>query len=125
MPNLSIQGNTEQRLENYLRIHRRRIGLSQKDLGTALGYEDEAPVSRHESFQKVPPLAVALGYEILFGVPVSEIFAGLKDQVEQQIEIRLSELATGWQQRSAKERGAMTIARKLEWIAMRRNADFV
>ena len=125
MSKLSIRNNAEQRLANYLRAHRRRIGLSQFDLGAVLGYRDEGPVSRHELLHTTPPLVIALGYEIVYRVPVSEIFAGLKDEVEGRIENRLAELETRLQQRSANERSALAVARKLEWLALRRDSEYV
>jgi hypothetical protein len=110
----------DQRLPNYLRVHRRGVGLHQKELSTVLGYLDDGPVSRHERFQATPSLLVALGYEVIYRVPVSEIFAGLRDQVEGEIEERLGVLEIGLQQRHARERGAAAIARKLEWLCERR-----
>jgi transcriptional regulator with XRE-family HTH domain len=115
---------TEQseRLVNYLRTHRKKTGLSQRDLGRILGYGDEGPVSRHEQFHALPPLLIALGYEIVFQVPIAEIFAGLRDAVEQNIEKRLSELEQELQQSSGRGRRAAGTARTLEWLYLRRDA---
>jgi|SRR5208282_1132742 len=110
----------ERRFSNYVRIHRRNVGLSQRELGQILGYQNEFPISKHERFYCTPTLVTALGYEIVFQVPVSEIFAGLKDQVEEHIELRLAELETQLGQRGARDRRAATIARKLEWLCERK-----
>jgi hypothetical protein len=123
MKQLPTNNETDRRLPNYVRIHRRRVGLSQLDLSRILGYQDEFPISKHERFHSTPPLATALGYEIVFRVPVSEIFAGLKDQVEEDIEQRLVELEMRLGQHGAKDRRAAVIARKLEWLCERRNSD--
>jgi DNA-binding XRE family transcriptional regulator len=111
------------RLTNYLRTHRRKTGLSQRDLGRVLGYQDEGPVSRHERFQVLPPLRIALGYEIVFHIPISEIFAGLRDAIEQDIEKELVNLERGMQERSGKGRHAAATARKLEWLSERKNSE--
>jgi transcriptional regulator with XRE-family HTH domain len=124
MSKLDTAKQSEQRLGNYLRSHRRKAGLSQREIGMALGYDDEGPISRHERYHTVPPLMVALGYEVIFRVPVAEIFAGLRDGVEVAIEQRLAELEDRLQQRSARDRQAVAIARKLEWLCERRSSEF-
>jgi DNA-binding XRE family transcriptional regulator len=113
----------ERRLTNYLRTHRRNGGLTQLELGHILGHCNEAPVNRHEGFRATPSLVVALGYEIVFRVPVSEIFAGLRDEVEEDVEERLAAFENDLQQRSAKDRKANTTARKLIWLSARRSAE--
>ncbi len=110
----------EQHLPNYLRTHRKTAGLTQRELGLILGYEDAGPVSRHERFQSIPPLIVAIGYEIVFGVPLSKIFAGLQETVEQVVEDRIAELEGSLGQRSARGPQAAVTARKLEWLCARK-----
>jgi transcriptional regulator with XRE-family HTH domain len=110
------------RLTNYLRTHRKKTGLSQRDLARIVGYKDEVPISRHEQFQRLPSVMVALGYEIVFQVPISEIYAGLRDAIEQDIEERISELERELQQKSGKGRHAAGTARKLEWISERKTS---
>ena len=124
MKKLSNINETDQRLSNYVRVHRRKVGLSQRELGLVLGYQDEFPISKHERFHAVPPLIIALGYEIVFRVPVSEIFAGLKDRVEEDIEDRLAQLELSLGRQSARDRQAAAIARKLEWLCARRDSDY-
>ncbi len=78
-------------LVNYLCVNRRRAGLSQWELGQILGYRDEDAVARHERFRSLPPFLIALGYEVIFQQPVSEIFPGLRQTVAFGIERRLAE----------------------------------
>ncbi len=113
----------DQRLANYLRTHRRNVGLTQRELGRILGHANEGPVSRHERFRATPSLVVALGYEIVFRVHVSEIFAGLRDEVEEDVETKLVELEEQLGQRSARGRDANATARKLMWLSGRRNLE--
>ena len=83
---------TAQPLPNYVRMHRRKAGFTQRELGVILGYGYESPVSRHERFRSLPPLPVAIGYEIVFRVPISEIFAGVYEGMNMAIEERLAGL---------------------------------
>jgi len=110
------------RLPNYVRAHRRRAGLSQYEIATILGYRDEGTVSRHELFRSVPPLLIALAYEIIFREPVSELFAGLRDSVEEGIEKRIGELESRLLEQSGDgvATAAPAVTHKLGWIRERR-----
>ena len=115
----------DRRIPNYLRTHRRKVGLTQRDLARVLGYEnDQGTVSRHERFHSTPPLEIAIGYEIVFRVPVSEIFAGLRDEIEEGIEGRLADLEEGLGQRSGRDRSAIAIAQTLMWLCERKNSQY-
>jgi hypothetical protein len=72
----------------------------------------------------MPPLQIAIGYEVIFRVPVSEIFAGLRDQVAEEVESRLEELENGLEQGSMKDRGAIGVARKLTWLSERKDSQY-
>ena len=109
-------------LVNYLRVHRRKSGLTQNDLARVLGYDDYGSVSRHERFAAVPSLLMALRYQVLFREPVSEIFAGLNESVEFEVESRLAEFENYLGEQSARGPRAMAIARKLEWLSERRSS---
>jgi DNA-binding XRE family transcriptional regulator len=110
---------TTQPLPNYVRMHRRKAGLTQRELGLILGYGYDSPVSRHERFNSVPPLTVAIGYEIVFRTPISEIFAGVYEGVNTGIQERLASLEKGLAQPKdkAKEDGVRTM--KLEFLRER------
>jgi DNA-binding XRE family transcriptional regulator len=113
----------DRRLANYLRTHRRNVGLTQRELATVLGHGNANPVSRYERYCATPSLTVALSFEIVFRVPVSEIFAGLRDEVEEDVEKRMVELEERLGKRSAKGRDANATARKLLWLVNRRNSE--
>jgi hypothetical protein len=106
---------------NYLRIHRRSVGLSQAQLGRVLGYRDETAVAKHECFESIPPFLTALGYEVIFQIPASEIFAGVRQTVAIGIEARLAEF-----EQRLREKGNRVyspgITRTLEWLGERRTA---
>jgi transcriptional regulator with XRE-family HTH domain len=81
------------RLSNYLRTHRKRLGLSQAELAHLLGAEGGAKVCRYEKFVRVPTLETALACEVVFKKPVSELFAGLYQNIERRLAIRAKRLA--------------------------------
>jgi DNA-binding XRE family transcriptional regulator len=110
-------------LASYLRSHRKRSGLSQREVGQLLGYPDQGSVSRHERLCCVPPLMTALGYQAIFHQPISELFPGAYESTRRVIEERLEKLKDDLHQRNAKGRTAAMIARKLEWMWERENPE--
>jgi transcriptional regulator with XRE-family HTH domain len=75
-------------LSNYLRTHRKRLALSQEEVGFLLGAHGESKgskVSRDEHSAREPSLCVALAYEAIYGKPVRELFAGVYEQVEREV----------------------------------------
>src|ERR1700728_718948 len=112
---------THSTLPSYLRYHRKRSGLSQREMAQLLGYPDQESVSRHERSRSVPPLNIALCYQAIFRVPVSELFPGHYDKSLRMVEERLAQMERDLQQYSARDRGAAMIARKLEWMWERNN----
>ena len=113
----------EDRLVNYIRARRRQAGLSQRELAVILGYRTEGEISRHERFRSVPPLLMALGYEVLFRTSVSELFPGLTEAIEDAIEKSLTEFENTLRQQKTHAAGSQLplITRKLDWLAERRN----
>jgi len=105
---------------NHIRHHRKKAGLSQQELARILGYKNEGAVSRHEQSVTIPPLLTAIGYEVVFHIPISELFPGLRMAVEQAIAPRLSELEGHLQERIGKAARASLIAQKLAWLDERR-----
>ena len=76
------------KLPNYLRMHRRRMGLSQRQVASILGCRSGAKVSRYERFSREPALRAAIACEVLFGVPIRELFADVYEEVERAVERR-------------------------------------
>ena len=120
MSQTTPQQNHE-RLGNYLRTHRKKSGLSQRELGRLLGYADEGAVSRHEKSHTLPPLLTAIGYEIIFRTPMAELLPGIRLTVEQAVEGRMRELEEELQKKSGKENRAASVAHKLAWFYERRD----
>lgn len=98
------------KLDNYLRMYRKRSGLSQEELAYLLGTRDLANVSRYERTSRQPSLETALAYEAVFGVPPSELFAGRFAKVDRAVTKRARLLA----HRLSTGRQAGRLSRKLE-----------
>lgn len=72
----------QQKLTNYLRTFRKRSHLSQDEVAYLLGSGSGSKISRYERFARVPTLQTAMALEVIFGVPIHELFAGMFNQVE-------------------------------------------
>ena len=75
----------------YLLTQRKRLSLSQEEVGFLLGLEGMnkgAKECRDEHFARVPSLQDALAYEAIYGRPVRELFAGLYQQAKQEVATR-------------------------------------
>lgn len=103
-------------LGSYLKSHRKRSGLSQKQLAELLGYDSRSVVSRHECSNSMPSLEIVLAYQAIFRVPVSDLFLGIYQKIEKVIEAQLADLRATLEEKSAHDRDANVTARVLEWI---------
>lgn len=81
------------KLQNYMRTHRKRAGLSQDEAAFLLGLSGGDKVSRYERRSRLPSLETVLAAEAVFGVPASELFAGLFEEVEEETRKRARDLA--------------------------------
>ena len=109
----------DQTVGNYLRTHRKRAGMSQRELGLLIGYKHEGQVSRHERSKTVPPLLTALAYEIIFRVPVSAMFPGFHSTVAQMVDGNLIDFEKTLQGRSEKNPKRKAAAQTFRWLAKR------
>jgi transcriptional regulator with XRE-family HTH domain len=75
-------------LRNYLRTHRKRADLSQRDVAYLLGVKSGAKISRYERLSREPGLRAALAYEAVFRVPTRVLFAGLYTCAERRVRRR-------------------------------------
>jgi transcriptional regulator with XRE-family HTH domain len=82
-----------QRLQNYLRTHRRRHGLSQTEIATLLGAVSGTKISRYENFTRLPGALTVFAFEILFGQPASELFAGHYQAIRVAVQERAQRMA--------------------------------
>ena len=78
-------------LPNYLLTQRKRLSLSQEEVGFLLGItgmHKGNKVCRDEKFTREPSLQDALAYEAIYDRPVRELFAGLYQQAEREVAAR-------------------------------------
>ena len=80
-------------LPNYLLSHRKRSALSQKEVAFLLGVQSGEKVCRHERFTRDPDLETALAYEVIYQKPLSELFPGLVEQIQDGVKARAKILA--------------------------------
>lgn len=68
-------------LTNYLRTHRRRFALTQRELAVLLGGRSGSGVSRYERGRRIPTLSTILAYELIFDTCARTLFAGEYNRV--------------------------------------------
>src|SRR2546428_13297677 len=105
------------RLNNYLRTHRKHSGLSQSEVSFLVRLKNKAELSRYERNVRVPSLRTALACQELYGVAVSELFAGLNDSVASDTRGRMKRLQARLQA-NPKNTGNR-IMQKFQWISHR------
>jgi len=109
---------------NVSRLRTLRIGsgLTSSELAEILGMCTASAFRRHERSKCIPNLLTALGYEAVFGVPISELFPGLYRTVKTGVEERLAKMEQELHQGTAKGRDSARVAVKLEFFCTRRGA---
>lgn len=80
------------RLKNYLRMYRKRAGFSQQEVAFLLGCHFGAKVSKYETFTREPNLRTALAFKVIFDTELSQLFAGLYEQVARDASKRAKSL---------------------------------
>jgi transcriptional regulator with XRE-family HTH domain len=69
-----------------------RAGYSQAELAYLLGLMTSSTISRYEQFVQEPSLENALACEVIFGVPVRELFAGMFENVREKTTERVDRM---------------------------------
>lgn len=104
------------KLQNYLRTYRKKTGLTQREVAFLLGAKSGAQVSRYEKRRRLPPLRTALACELVLGAPISQIFAGMRDDVNKEMEKRLVELRSGLRAKKGSKSEVRLNEQKLRWL---------
>ena len=113
--------NMNEVVGNYIRVHRRRRGLSQRELGILVGYGHGYAVGRHERSNAAPPLLVALAYEVIFEIPVAQLFPGFHSVVRQSVARNLQDLKADVENPSG--RPGRSGPEKQQWLLKRHIGD--
>lgn len=66
---------------NHLRLHRRKWALSQEHVAQLLGLKARSVISRYERGLGLPPFRCAFGLQLLFGVPIQDLFPELTQSI--------------------------------------------
>lgn len=82
-----------QPLSHYLKMYRKRSGLSQDELALLLGCKSGSKVSRYERSGRVPRIDALLALEVVFREPVREIFRGRYERVRRDVRRRAQRLS--------------------------------
>src|SRR5579859_8105126 len=109
---------TKELVGNYIRAHRRRCGLSQRELGVLVGYGHGYAVGKHERSSAAPPLLVALAYEVVFGVTIAQLFTGFHSVVTRSVAQNLQELKVELENQSRSRTGSNP--EKTQWLLKQR-----
>ena len=114
---------TKRVLGNYLKMHRKRSGLSQREIGQLLGYKEPWQVSRHERSRTVPPLLAALAYEAPLRNPGrGTIHVGMYGTVVNAIETNVANFENNLRSREPATSTPMVNTQKLEWLRSRKTS---
>ena len=107
------------RLKSYIKTHRKHSGLSQSEVSFLVRLKNKAELSRYERNVRVPSLRTALACQELYGVAVSDLFAGLSDSVASDTRGRLKRLQARLQAKVDPKITGNRIMKKFQWISHR------
>jgi transcriptional regulator with XRE-family HTH domain len=78
--------------KNYLRSHRKKLGLTQKELGFVLGLGSGCRISALETGRSKPRLYETITFDRLFGQPFEELWPGFSEKIEIDLDTRIRKL---------------------------------
>jgi transcriptional regulator with XRE-family HTH domain len=107
------------RLPNYLRTYRKYSGLSQGEVSFLVRLKDKSELSRYERSVRQPSLRTALACQEVFGLPVSELFAGLNDSVAKDTHNQMRKLHGSIEADIDSQSRGSRIMHKFQWISHR------
>ncbi len=77
--------NGRRKINNSLRVARRKRGLSRKQVARLLGYQDVSAITRLEQGTLTPSLKIVVLVELLYRTPIAylypELYAALRDEL--------------------------------------------
>jgi len=91
-------------------MYRKRSGLSQEELAYLLDAESASKVSRYERSSRIPGLKALIGYELIFGLTIEELFAGMYDNIQENVHDRAAQLLNTLTQEPKKNKTSRKIA---------------
>jgi DNA-binding XRE family transcriptional regulator len=110
------------KITSYLRSHRRRWGLTQRELAYLLGIKNGSVVSRMERQRRRPNLLVALACQVVFDIQTVKMFPGLFSEIEDAVMRRAYKLYDRLQgNKAASTRTKLDLLEDVLKRAVRRN----
>jgi transcriptional regulator with XRE-family HTH domain len=103
------------RLPSYLRAYRKKSGLTLRDMASLLGSQTPGQFFRYEQHQHIPSIRTAFAFEAILKVPVAELFAGIRESVEKEIEERMQILIRDFEEK-ANHKPTTARRNKLRWL---------
>jgi DNA-binding XRE family transcriptional regulator len=82
----------DHRIKSYARPLRRQWALTQRELAFLVGVKSSTVISRIEGLKRIPNLATALGYALVFGLGPVDLFPGYMAEVQTAVHGRVNEL---------------------------------
>ena len=113
------QSMATRRLPNYLRTYRKHSGLSQSEVSFLIRLKDKSELSRYERNLRQPSLRIALACQELYGVAISDLFAGLSDSVAKDARHQMKRLQTRLRANINPQSTGNRIMQKFQWISHR------
>ena len=86
---------TKDHLPNYLRTHRKRVGLYQHQIAHFVGAGNGTKISRYEHYARIPDLSTVFALEIIYRTPARILFAGIFDEVCRLVHARAKRAVRG------------------------------
>jgi transcriptional regulator with XRE-family HTH domain len=80
------------RLLSYLRSHRKRSGLTQKELAFLVGVKSDAQLSRFERFRRLPSAEMLIAFMIVFRKGPEELVPHIHGRILKLIHLRTRDL---------------------------------
>ena len=106
------------KLTSYLRVYRKKSGLTLRDAAYLLGVSHFA-LSRYETHVREVPVAVALSCCLLYGFTVPQAFAGMYDLCAALLARRLKLFRNRLVRRISRARPSDSLTHKLSWVTAR------
>ena len=102
-------------LSTYLKMYRKRTGLSHEDLAFLLGGMSGSSVSRHERSERIPLLRTVLMYEFILDTPACDLYKGVSFEARMAVRKRAVGLLASLekQKRNATRDRKILVVRKL------------
>jgi len=82
----------DHRLKSYARPLRRRWALTQRELAFLVGVKSSTAISRIEGLKRIPSLAAAVAYAVIFDLGPLDLFPSYVVEIQQAVRSRVNEL---------------------------------